>query len=447
MFLDRAISFFTSLRLTVFCLGCALVLVFAGTLAQVNLGLYVTQARYFHSLFVYWTPPGTHLNIPVWPGGYLLGGLLLVNLIAAHIKRFSLTWKKSGLFLIHAGLILLFLGQFFTELFQVETFMRIEEGQTKNYSESARHNELAIVDVTDTNRDQVTVIPESWIMKPGEVHQPGLPFTLKVKEYHANSYPAPMMASVAGGIHRIQATQGIGARLAFQPRPVTTASDDENVPIALIEIATPTGSLGSWTVANWFTRDLGYLHQAIGDDFASLAHAPQEFTVGNKKYQIALRPVRHYKPFSITLLDFDHKVYKGTDIPKDFASRIRLDNPATGEQREVRIYMNNPLRYAGETFYQGGFERGDRVSILQVVRNPAWLTPYVSCTLVGAGLLVHFLMHLIKFAKRTAQKTPAQAQESTRKPKASAGSKATAGALSVSSSMRSSFEPAKRRNV
>ena len=62
--------------------------------------------------------------------------------------------------------------------------------------------------------------------------------------------------------------------------------------------------------------------------------------------------------------------------------------------------MNNPLRYWGETYYQGGFEPGDTVSILQVVRNPSWLTPYIACTLVSAGLLFQFLYHLIGFARK-----------------------------------------------
>ncbi len=38
--MDRFINFFTSLRLTVVCLVLALVLVFVGTLAQVEIGLY-----------------------------------------------------------------------------------------------------------------------------------------------------------------------------------------------------------------------------------------------------------------------------------------------------------------------------------------------------------------------------------------------------------------------
>jgi hypothetical protein len=38
--------------------------------------------------------------------------------------------------------------------------------------------------------------------------------------------------------------------------------------------------------------------------------------------------------------------------------------------------------------------------VLQVVKNPAAITPYVSCTLVGLGLIVQFLMHLVDFGKR-----------------------------------------------
>jgi len=50
---------------------------------------------------------------------------------------------------------------------------------------------------------------------------------------------------------------------------------------------------------------------------------------------------------------------------------------------------------------QGSFDpRNDAVSILQVVRNPSWLTPYIACSLVGMGLLYQFLSHLVAFAKK-----------------------------------------------
>ena len=113
-----------------------------------------------------------------------------------------------------------------------------------------------------------------------------------------------------------------------------------------------------------------------------------------------MRPIRYYKGFTIQLLDFTHDRYLGTEIPKNFSSRVRLKNAESGEDREVLIYMNNPLRYGGETYYQGGFEPGDTVSILQVVRNPSWLTPYIACVLVSLGLVVQFMYHLVGFAKK-----------------------------------------------
>jgi hypothetical protein len=148
---------------------------------------------------------------------------------------------------------------------------------------------------------------------------------------------------------------------------------------------------------------------------APLLDAPQQFAYENRTFQLALRPIRYYKPYNITLLDFTHKRYKGTEIPKDFSSRLRLQNAQSNEDREVLVYMNNPLRYAGETYYQGGFEPGDTVSILQVVRNPAWLTPYVSCTLISVGLIVQFLMHLLGFSRSRGGNAVAQAPPQRRR--------------------------------
>src|ERR1700675_763611 len=105
---------FTSLKLTVFCLGCAMILVFLGTLDQVNIGVYEAENRYFKSFFLYFTPPGTGLKIPLLPSGYLVGGLLLVNLIAAHLARFKFTWKKAGIMVLHSGVILFLAPKCFT---------------------------------------------------------------------------------------------------------------------------------------------------------------------------------------------------------------------------------------------------------------------------------------------------------------------------------------------
>src|SRR5262249_1764872 len=119
--LARLIKFFCSLRLTVVLLCAGLVLVFVGTLAQVHEGLYQAHASYFKSRFI-WSPTIGDTEWPIaLPGGYLLGTLLLINLLAAHIKRFQFTKKKLGIHLIHGGLVLLLLGQLLTDLLSKES--------------------------------------------------------------------------------------------------------------------------------------------------------------------------------------------------------------------------------------------------------------------------------------------------------------------------------------
>src|SRR6266508_4361695 len=109
--LDRVLKFLTSLRLTVGLLCAAVLLVFVGTLAQVHEGLYDAQSRYFKSWFV-WSPTIAH-------------------------RTWLLVWQLA------------------TDMFQVESQMRLAEGQAKNYTESGSHYELAVVDKTGTQSDKV----------------------------------------------------------------------------------------------------------------------------------------------------------------------------------------------------------------------------------------------------------------------------------------------------
>ncbi len=380
--LDRLISFFTSLRLTVVCLALALVLVFWGTLAQVELGLYKAQNEFFRSFLIYWGPKGASWKIPVFPGGYLIGGVLLINLIASQLRRFTFTASKIGLWMVHVGLILLLLGQLLTDLLSRESTLHLREGETKNYSETEREAELAVIDATDPDTDKVVAIPQGVLARQKSIRPGDLPFTIQVKQFFANSVVQNRAADAA---EPPAATQGIGPRATVKELPHVTEMDKRDVPSAVVEIETPQGSLGTWLVSEFIEQ-------------------PQSFTLNNRTYQLAMRPRRHYKPYSIQLLKFQHDVYPGTDIPKNFSSRVLLQRPQTGEKREVLIYMNNPLRYAGETYYQSGFDPDNQGTILQVVRNPSWLTPYFSCVLVGLGLVVQFATHLLGFAfkRRTA---------------------------------------------
>jgi hypothetical protein len=213
-------DFFVSLRLTVVLLVLGMVLVFAATIDQVHLGIWAVQEKWFRSLFVLHRVGD--IPIPIFPGGYLIGGLLLINLISAHIYRFKKTWRKLGIEMTHAGLILLLLGELFTGLWQEEYMMQVAHGESKNYSESQRDNELAIVDTTNPDFDEVVAIPEHFLADHKTVQHPKLPFRVVTKEYYPNStFRGPAEGGASPSPSSVTATQGVGTRVTAQPLPLT----------------------------------------------------------------------------------------------------------------------------------------------------------------------------------------------------------------------------------
>lgn len=367
----------TSLKLTIVCLAALMVLVVACTLAQVNMGTVGAVKAYIRSFVVWYDIPGSEYSIPVFPGGATVGLLLGANLVAAQLSRLELSWSKAGLWIVHAGLILLFIGEFMTGLFQIDSRLAVEEGQTVNFVESPRDYELAIVDVTDPAHDDVYGLSEALLASGGAIAIPGTPLVVNVRRYFANADLGMLQA----GDPPSGVTAGIGASVTVRELRPSTNDEVPNRAAAIVEPIAAGRSYGTWLVS-----------PGLG--------ARQTFTHEGRTYQLQMRSQRTYLPYSLTLKKFRHDVYPGTDIPKNFSSLVTLRNPAKNEQRDVLIYMNQPLRYEGKAFYQASFGKGDTLSILQVVENPGWLLPYVSCVLVAAGLLVHFAIALRKGMRR-----------------------------------------------
>jgi len=377
--LARLARSFTSLRLTVVLLGLGILLVFWGTLAQVHLGLYKAQNEFFRSFFIYWQPAGSSWRIPIFPGGYLVGGLLLINLLAAHTRYYRAEKRKVGIIMIHLGVVLLLAGQLLTDLLSTESSMHIRQGSSVNYSEAGRSFELVLIDTTNTDSDKVVAIPEHRLLKGRDISHPELPFMVRVKRFYPNS---SLSRERGEGFEQVKTTAGGGTDLWWRKLPHETEMNRRDMPSAIVELITPNGSLGTYLVSAFLSQ-------------------PLEFTHSGRRYQLILRPERFYKPFSLHLVEFRFDRYPGTEIPKNFSSRVRVQRPDTGEDREVLIYMNNPLRYGGETFYQADWDKEDeKGTILQVVRNPGWLTPYFACVLVALGMTIQFLTHLISFAAK-----------------------------------------------
>ncbi len=377
----------TSLKLTIGCLALLMILVVACTIAQVRLGTLGAVNLYMRS-WLYWMDLG-RVSIPIFPGGALVGLVLMVNLIAAQLRRLELSARKAGIWIVHAGIILLFVGEFVTGGFQVDARLVFEEGQTANFVEVPHEVELAVVDATDPGFDDVYGVSERALARGGTVAVPGTPLALRVKAYQRNA----QLARAAPGDPGPGVTHGAGVGLAFRPLPPVTADDEVDLSVAVVEVLARGRPIGTWLATNAIEQ-------------------PQQFTADGRTYSLALRGRREYLPYTLTLEDFRHDVYSGTDIPKNFSSLVRLQNPSRGEDRNVLIYMNQPLRYEGKAFYQASFGKGDTLSILQVVQNPGWLIPYVSTVLVTLGLLVHFAISLRRGLRRAGTPPkPRQEQE------------------------------------
>ncbi|MFM7213439.1 MAG: ResB protein required for cytochrome C biosynthesis, partial [Verrucomicrobiota bacterium] len=235
----------SSLRLTVVLLAFSIAVVFFGTLAQTEDGLYLAQAKYFRSYWAVWSPHAPDwrwLKIPL-PGGYLLGFLLLANLLAAHLTRFQFTWKKSGIFLTHIGIILLLIGQLTTDMFARESRMRFAEGEFRNYTEGFQESEIAVLtDAPDASMDQVVAFPQPLLRSGAELQNASLPFRLRLVDYHPNSDPELRNDPKSG-----EQFSGVGREFEFKGIPETHEMDSKNVPSAVVEVAGTDGkSLGRW---------------------------------------------------------------------------------------------------------------------------------------------------------------------------------------------------------
>ncbi|MFG0307246.1 MAG: cytochrome c biogenesis protein CcsA [Phycisphaerales bacterium JB040] len=383
-----------SLRLTVFLMALAMVLIFIGTIAQTRLGVWQAVDAYFRSWVALVDPglflPGadTGLRVPI-PGGLSIAGAMIVNLLAAHAVRFRATRKRVGVLVLHAGLIVLLAGEFVTGFFAQEGLMSIDEGASASFVEDIREVELAVIDPAGADHDRVVTVP-GWMLAAGAssgepIEDPRLPFSVRVDAWHAN-------AALFRAVDTTRATAGVGLEARAEPRARVTGVEggQADTPAAYVTLSRDGVELGTWLVS------------------AALTEA-QRVEAGERSFGLALRYRRTYLPYSLHLIDFRHDTFTGTNIAKNFSSDVRLVDPARETDREVRIWMNNPLRYAGRTFYQASYKPDGSGTVLQVVRNPGWLLPYVACLLVGGGMAWHFGCSLVAFLRRRAKSGPVRA--------------------------------------
>lgn len=320
--------------------------------------------------------------------GTLAGLVLLLGCVLVFKKR-------AGIVLLHGGIGLMMLSEFLVGLTAIEGQIRIRESETVNYSYDLRNLELAVVDKSRQGQHDVVSVPESLLHGEQIIRHPHLPFDIQVIQFLDNSD-----VRAVGPNEPNPANAGIGLQWIAEPMRPASGTD---VSGAVDQSAAYLRLFNKHSAEDLGTHLVGLVFSA--------AELPDTVEVNGKTYHLYLRFKRSYKPYALTLVDVRKDDYPGTNTPRNYSSVVRLVDTNRNVDRETKIWMNNPLRFAGETFYQTKYfrdpETGFESTTLSVVTNSSWMLPYVACMIVAMGMLAHFGAALLRFVRRRSADQPA----------------------------------------
>lgn len=365
---NRFVKFAASFDVTVACLLALMILTFWGTLYQVDHGLYAAQNRMFNPWFF------TFFGFIPFPGAKLVLWVTFVNLVLSGLIKHSYHYRKIGLLFIHYGLLILLVSAGFTYHFAQESYVTLAEGEASNVSEDYHDWEIALwrqtMDADTLTRDGEAVSLES-IEKGGTVTFGSIPVTLKLEEKYRNS--KALMGPPKQGL--LPNSFDINELV-----PLDESSDAaENYPGIIVDFQNQAGG-----------RMIVY----------GGAPAGTPIVLDGKPAFIALRRIKHPLPITLKLIDFRKSEHPGTNKARSFESDVAIGHG--GVFKDASISMNKPYREAGFTFYQASFSQSGQgeKSTFAVVHNRGRLLPYICCLMVGAGLIIHFVLRLVQFASR-----------------------------------------------
>ncbi|MCA9213713.1 MAG: cytochrome c biogenesis protein CcsA [Planctomycetales bacterium] len=320
----------------------------------------------------------------------------LVGATVMIVGMYFLFRQRAGVVMLHLGVIVMMLGQWFVANYDVEEQILLSEGETKSFAQDIRGFELAVIDSdSGSGQDNVFAIP---LMKVGKlssfvrsknIESEMLPFSIEIVDFMENSRVLRKPSTIDG-------VKGDAEQwLAESVKSVSgTGGSEVNIPSMYVRLKKGDQDLGVYLLS------LDQLRMRTGQEVSFDA---ERIEVDGKSYDLQLRFARRYKPYSITLLDVEKDDYLGTSMARHFSSKFRFVDESEGVDREVQIWMNNPLRHGGETFYQQSYNdfAGREYSTIQIVQNQGWMIPYAACVMCGVAFVFHFGLVLVRFLNRS----------------------------------------------
>ncbi|MES2729190.1 MAG: cytochrome c biogenesis protein ResB [Pseudomonadota bacterium] len=204
-----------------------MLILFLGTLAQADMGLFAAQRTYFNALIFFVGP------LPL-PGGALALSLLTLNLFVKFLMFSQWSWRKAGIILSHLGVLLLLSGGIWTTLTAQEGAITLAEG--------------AQTAVAKTYEDV------------GPVRDIPLSFTLRLDDFRKDIYPGTTVAraytshvTVIDGAAEWKAVIGMNQPLRYRGYTLYQSAFEEG----------PSGQVSIFSVVKNSGRLLPYLATGI----------------------------------------------------------------------------------------------------------------------------------------------------------------------------------------
>jgi hypothetical protein len=339
-------------------------LLIAGTLAQRTIGLYDAQKLFFSSFILWagWLP---------LPGGALLAGILTLALAIKFIGFSVWRWDRAGINLAHLGILILLGGGFLSTFQTEEGAMVLAREQSTRTVQDYHAREFVVLDGDSIAK----VFPASQIKPRARLRLPEKNVTIDIISQCRNCSirRRPKDADNTGRRSMARAVDLVSKKPEIE--------DENNLSGLTVKIS-------------------GVSEEADGIYvFFDAMQAP--FHVGSMEmlYARAQRKL----PFAIRLKEFRRETHPGTDKARHYSSHVIVEDGNTSWP--AVIDMNAPLRYRGYTLFQSSFveEGGVRrnvASVLAIVKNRAWVFPYIGTAILSAGLLLHLGMMLRKGRKK-----------------------------------------------
>lgn len=388
----RVFRVLSGYEIAVVCLSLLFVLTFFGTIEQQWFGLWTTIRKYFdyESFFVVPTMGNGKIIFFPLPGAYWVIVVLSVNMFLGGIIRARKGWKKAGVLVSHAAILFMLVAGAVSSVSKVEGQMRVVQGERSDYAQKLFKHDIEVFKYDEKgNREQPAIVRSKYIKdldkdETLDVTFEKFDFKLRVDQYlpytdlaqASPNNPAPKGVKVVDGFFLAEVEKNV-------------KQEERNAPGCYVTILGPND------------EEIEKLILWSNNPY------PVSFTYEGERYGVMYWMEIWKMPFVVEL----HKTFgeyhpntgtgpENPGIPRWFQSNITKE--AGDDREDFKIVMNEPARHEGYTLYQSSFTRPrpgvTPASTFAVVNNPSDKWPEYALWASAAGLGVHFLMMLFRFA-------------------------------------------------